>query len=181
MFWLGFTIPRGHCVGYLRQFLIFRPQISDGQSRARGLEAFAHYLDENRKPQPIIAHQSPPFSRLPPLNLRPARVRKTAGTPLAVNFFRAFRLPGLKVGSLGGPQIKGGVKRGDAGVWWIPVFLDLAPFPAREWCKRPRAQCPDTKAGATIQKYSAALPGIQFDAARYTNLQPWVKMTSRTS
>jgi hypothetical protein len=35
---------------YLRQSLIFRPKIFDGQSRARGPEAFTHYLDENRKP-----------------------------------------------------------------------------------------------------------------------------------
>jgi hypothetical protein len=46
------------------------------------------------------------------------------------------------------------------------------PVPAREWCKRLRAQCPDTKAEAAIQKYSAVLPGIKFDAARHTNSQP---------
>jgi hypothetical protein len=46
------------------------------------------------------------------------------------------------------------------------------PFPTREWYKRLRAQCPDTKAEAAVQKCSAVLSGIQFDAARHTNPPP---------
>ena len=48
------------------------------------------------------------------------------------------------------------------------------PFPARGWYlyKRLRAQCPDTKAEAAVQRCSAALSGNQFDAARHKNLQP---------
>jgi hypothetical protein len=54
------------------------------------------------------------------------------------------------------------------------VFLGFGPsFPARGKCKRLRAQRPDPKTGAAIQKYSAVLPGIQFDAARCkTSLRP---------
>jgi hypothetical protein len=54
---------------------------------------------------------------------------------------------------------QGGVKCGDAGVWWVPVFLDLLCPPGSGInASGLRAQCPDTKVEATTQ-YSAALPG----------------------
>jgi hypothetical protein len=72
-FLLCFTMPRGRYVDCLRQFFLFRPRDFDGQFREQPPGAFTNYLDENRKPLPMIAHQTPPFSCLPPLdNLRSA-------------------------------------------------------------------------------------------------------------
>jgi hypothetical protein len=45
-------------VGYLRQFLIFRPRNFDGQSRARCPEAITHHLDEN--PPEALTYDIPP-------------------------------------------------------------------------------------------------------------------------
>jgi hypothetical protein len=71
MFLLGFTMPWGRYVDYLRQFLIFRPRKFDDQSRARCPEAIAHHLDENQKLQSMIVHQTSPFPRSGTIHIAP--------------------------------------------------------------------------------------------------------------
>jgi hypothetical protein len=70
-----------------------------------------------------------------------------------------------------GRRLKGGAKRGDAGVWWIPVFLGL-PFLPEGSVNASERSAPTQKAEAAMLKYSAVLPGIKFDAARHANPQP---------
>jgi hypothetical protein len=58
-----------------------------------------------------------------------------------------------------------------------------APFPTREWCKRLRAKSLPRHKGhseASIQKYSAVLTGIKFDAARHKSLKTQVTAPSNS-